>query len=447
MNGLHARYSPEEMVRVWDENSRLNWWLLLETSALRARAEAGEIPMRAVELIMRHAKISVARMKEIEKEMRHDVIAFVKMVQESLKGTEAEPYASELHKLLTSYDIVDPATVLQLFEATRMVCTALEKTIQVMRKRAVEHRWSLMIAFTHGQYAEPTTFGHLLLVYATQLERSLRRLNDAIRLELTEGKMSGAVGNYAGPSPELERRALEMVGLKPAIAETQILQRDRFAAVLTSLAILARSIEQIARTFHGMMRSNVRELEEPRSPNQRGSSRMAYKKNPILTEQVWGLVRLIQADAGVAMEDIPTLDFRTIEQSCAERHIFPRATTYTYYLVIKLGELMEGLVVRPKRMLRNLKATQDVWAANPVRDALMEATVSYDDAYEYTQRLGFQASEEERPLLELLQTERITQIDPRTAQDVLGAERLSGFFDARAYVERGINEMFSRAGL
>lgn len=447
MGVLHERYSLAEMLQVWSEDHRLQCWFRVEMAALQARVEAGELSAIAVQQVSYYARINPRRMKEIEKETRHDVIAFVKMLQETLKGTDAERYGHEIHKPLTSYDVVDPATVLQLREATQLVCVALEKTIEVMRRRAVEHKWSLMIAFTHGQYAEPSTFGHLLLVYATQLERSLRRLNDALRFELAEGKMSGAVGNYAGPSPALERRALELVGLKPAIAETQILQRDRFAAVLTPLAILARSIEQMARTFHGRMSSIVRELEEPRSPNQRGSSRMAYKKNPILTEQVWGLARLIQADAGVAMEDIPTLDFRTIEQSCAERHIFPRATTYTHYLVTKLGELMEGLVVRPKRMLRNLKATQDVWAANPVRDALMEADVSYDDAYEYMQRLGFQASEDERPLLELLQTEPITKSDQRTAQDILGAERLSGFFDARAYVERGINEMFSRAGL
>lgn len=452
MNGVHKRYALHPMTRIWSEEERLNRWLEVELAFLQARAEAGQLPLRAVELIREHAKISILRMEQIELETRHDVIAFVKAVQESLRGTEAEPYASEFHKLLTSYDTQDPATVLQLREAIEvnhgLLHVAMERTGSV----ADEHKWTFMIGSTHGQYAEPTTFGHLLLVFRQAFQRSFVRLGTISTQELGEAKISGAIGNYAGFDPALELRALDLLNLKPAVAETQILQRDRIATVITALAVLLGTIEQITTTFRLMMRSNCRELEEPRGKGQRGSSRMAYKKNPIGCENLQGMSRLLRADAQCALEDISTWEFRSIEQSCVERHILSRSTTLTHYALSKYIDLINGLVVRPEMMLKNLKATQDVWAANPIRDALMEAGVPYDAAYLHLQDMGFKAADEQRHLLELLMTKPVYDIpfggqDMRTAKDFLGEERLRACFDYRPYVERGINEMFKRAGL
>lgn len=452
MNGLHRRYALGPMKRIWSEEHRLETWLDVELAFLTARAEAGQLPLEAVMLMREHAKLSIQRMDRIEEETRHDVIAFIKMVQESFVGTPAEPFASEFHKHLTSFDMQDPATVLQFREAMLEVVSALQRLIQVLETQANRHRWTYMIAHTHGQYAEPTTLGHLLLVFAEAFKRNLARLQAAIKEDLSQAKMSGAVGNFAGFDPALEERALEILGLRPAVAETQILQRDRFANVISQLAILGGTVEQHTTTFRLMMRSECAELEEPRGKNQRGSSRMSYKKNPIVCENLQGMARMLRADAYCALENISTWEFRSIEQSSVERHILPRATTYAHYAVTKFAGVIEGLVVKPQRLLQNLKATQDVWAANPVRDALMEAGVGYDAAYEYTQRVGFAAVDQSRHLLELLETEPLDDIpfgrqDPRTAKDILGKERLRACFDYRTYVERGINEMFKRAGL
>lgn len=452
MNGVHKRYALHPMISIWSEEQRLKRWIEVELAFLQARAEAGQLSLKAVELIREHAKVNIPRMDQIEKETRHDVIAFIKMVQESLRGTPAEPYAHEFHKLLTSYDTQDPATVIQLRQAVRAILTSLFHVIDAFRQKAVDHKWSFMIGLTHGQFAEPTTFGHLLLVFAAALQRSYERLVAVERRELSEGKISGAIGNYAGFEPALEVRALEILDLKPAVSETQILQRDRFAAVVTTLAILAGTLEQITTSFRLMMRGNCRELEEPRGKGQRGSSRMAYKKNPIISENIQGMARLLRADALCALEDISTWEFRSIEQSSVERHILSRSTSLTFYALERLQGLIDGLVVRPEMMLENLKATQDVWAANPVRDALMEAGVSYDAAYLHLQSMGFKAVDEERHLLELLTTEPVHDIpfgeqDDRTAKDFLGEERLRACFDYRLYIEDGINEMFKRAGL
>jgi adenylosuccinate lyase len=434
------RYTLVPMRELWSEERKFAAWLKVELAVLGQRLHEALCAD-----ITHAAEIDVARIEELEAEFEHDMIAFVVSVQEKLEAAGLGHVKGEFHKGLTSYDIEDPAMMLTLREANRLIVEKLTKLSCALRKKALEHQWTLMIARTHGQYAEPSTFGHLLLVYALAVERSIRRLNYIEETELQEGKISGAVGTYAGMDPTLEEKALARLGLRPAIAETQILQRDRHATLLNALAVAAGTIEQMCRTFWVMMRSDVGELEEPRKAKQRGSSAMAHKKNPILTERLIGMARLLRGDALAGMENIATLEWREISQSSVERHIFPDATSLLHYMAGKAAYLVENLIVFPERMRENLEKTNGIWATQPVRLALINAGVEPNAAYEYLQRAAFASRESERPLLVFLKKLPMSQEDPRTALEILGRDRLEACLDAEAYIKDGIEHIFSRA--
>lgn len=413
----------------------------VELAFLYARVNLGGLPPDAYDAIKKHAKLNLTRQDELEAEYKHDMIAFVKDVQMSLEEAGVGQYASEFHKLLTSYDIEDPAMVTLLRQAIIMIQNELTSLQCALRNKAREHKWTLMIMRTHGQFAEPGTFGHLLLVFAEAVKRSWNRLQFVLDNDLSEGKISGAVGNFPGLDPNMAALALDLLNLKPAKAETQILQRDRFAAVISAVALTGATIEQICRTFWEMMRSEVREIQEPRAKKQRGSSRMAYKKNPILTEQEQGIARLERGYLIAAFENVATPECRDISQSCVERVSFPDATILLDYATAKLTKMVEGLVVFPERMRENLRKTYGVWAAQPIRDALMESGVSYDEAYEYLQRCGFEADEQRRPLMDFM-GEPISEQNSCSAISILGIERLLSFFDPKAYIEKGTEYIF-----
>jgi len=437
------RYTLAPMHQLWvQEETKFKTWLGVELAVLRARANLGQLSMAAYEAIKDHARVNVARIKELEADYDHDMIAFVVMIQESLRAAGVGEWASEFHKGVTSYDIEDPALIIMLRSAVSLIIGELEVLRTMLWRRAEEHKWTLMIGRTHGQDAEPTTFGHLLLVYAEAIGRSIRRLQTAVEEELSEGKISGPVGVYAGMNPELEGRALSYLNLRPATAETQILQRDRHAMVLAVLAVAGGTIEQMARTFWEMMRSGVRELREPRRQNQRGSSSMAWKRNPILTERLDGLPRLLRGLALAEMESIATPEFRDISQSIVERHTLPDATSLMHYAAVRMAACVERLEVFPQRMQRNFDRTYGVWAGQQVQIALMEAGVPYEDAYLYIQQVGFSADDEERQMLELLCEIPISTEDKRTAKDVLGLDALEQCFDAKAYITPGIEHIF-----
>lgn len=437
------RYALPPMRELWlREEAKFEHWHEVEMAVLLARAKKGEIPMAAYEAIRDHAKIDIARIEALETELEHDMLAFIGCVQESLDRAGVGQYRGEYHRKLTSYDVEDPALVLMLRKAVKLILAELSALRDALKTKAREHQWTLMIARTHGQFAEPDTFGHLLLVFANAVGRNIRRLSNVLTLELAQGKISGAVGNYADVDPELEAAALSELGLRPAEAETQILQRDRHAMAMSALAVTASTIEQICRTFWEMMRSDVGELREPRKPKQRGSSAMPWKKNPILTERFMGLPRLIRAFALVACENVATPECRDISQSSVERHILPDATSLVHYMANKLASLVERLEVFPHRMLENLKATRGVWAGNRVRNALLEAGVEPNVAYEYVQQCSFMAIDGRMPLDHWLGMSPLTVDDPRTATQIIGAEKLGTFFNARAYIERGIRQIF-----
>lgn len=440
------RYTLAPMRTLWGrEETKFEFWLKVELAILRARARLGNLSPEALSAISKNASFTVARIKELEAEFEHDMSAFVVTVQESLTAAGVGEFAPELHKGVTSYDIEDPALVLMLREANALVLEELRKLKGALLQKAKEHQRTLMIARTHGQYAEPTTFGQLLLVYAEAVQRSIVRLEQA---ELNEGKISGAVGTYAGMNPKIEYLALTDLGLAPARAETQILQRDRHASYLAGLAVAAATIEQMCRTFWEMMRSDTHELEEPRSERQRGSSAMSHKKNPILTERLMGLARLIRGHAHTAMENVATPEGRDISQSSVERHIFPDATSLVHYMASRAANLVTRLVVFKDRMRDNLEnRTRGVWATQQVRIALMDTGVPYDTAYVYTQQAAFNAVERYVHMRRMLSKMSISKEDPRTARNILGEERLAKCFDADAYLQEGISVIFREASV
>lgn len=431
------------MRKLWlREETKFEQWHEVELAVLYARVVLGELPMDAYEAIKAHSKINLALIEKLEAEYEHDMLAFIGAVQESLTAANAGQYRAEYHKRLTSYDVEDPALILMLRQATELIIAELGNLEATLRRRAREHQWTLMIAATHGQDAEPTTFGHLLLIYAEAVRRSIERLEWVLVHELSEGKISGAIGNYADVTPAIEANALQRLKLRPANAESQILQRDRHAMLLATIAVAGGTIEQMSRTFWEMCRSRCRELREPRKPKQRGSSAMPWKINPIKLEQFQGLPRLLRAFAQAAGENIATPDFRDISQSSVERHIFPDATALLHYLAVKMTAVVDGLVVFPDRMLQNLEASCGVWAGNRVRTALLEAGVDPDVAYEYVQSVSAKAIERRVNVHELFRLDRIN--DSRTAAKIIGADRLASFFNLRAYVERGITHIFGK---
>lgn len=441
------RYTLKPMKELWgSEEVKFGYWLQVELDVLRARCMLVELSAPALKAIVLHAKFDVVRIKKLEAIYDHDMIAFIACVQEYLERAGAGQYKEEFHKRLTSYDVEDPAMILMLREAVNLILHELERLHDTLQKRANEHKWTLMIARTHGQYAEPTTFGHLLLVYAEAVARSIRRLYSAYNEDLAEIKLSGAVGSYGGLDPRIEMLAFRDLGLRAAHAETQILQRDRHAALLSALAIAAGTIEQMCRTFWEMMRSDVDELEEPRKATQRGSSAMAHKKNPILVERLMGMARLMRGYAHAAQENIATPEGRDISQSSVERNILPDATALLHYMASRAAFLVDGLVVHTDVMLDTLEnRTFGVWATQPVRMALMEAGVPYDTAYEYLQRCAFEAIKRKFNLKWALSISAmpLSEQDPRTALDILGERKLYECFDARRYIECGIEHMFA----
>lgn len=441
------RYTLPVMHELWGRaETQFENWLDVEIAAMRARVALGELPERAYESIRQFrssVKISIDRIRELEKLYQHDMIAFIEHMRELLVAAGAEEAAKQFHIPFTSYDIEDPATVLRLREATSEIRKAFQCLEVALLQRAREHQWTLMIGRTHGQYAEPTTFGCLLMVFRQEVRRTIRRLTLAIEIELSEGKMSGAVGAYGDINPELERLALGYLGLEPAPAETQILQRDRYAALISTFSVAGGVIEHMCRVFWELMRSEVRELEEPRTEKQRGSSVMPWKKNPILTERLQGMARLIRGYAVPALENIATPDWRDISQSCVERHIFPDATAILYYMTVKATELVNGLVVRKEEMFETLNVRSfGVWAGQRIRDALIEVGVEPNVAYEYVQRVSFRVVESRLHLYLEARQAHLSEADWRTAEQVIGADRLQQLFDPMAYVKTGVEHIF-----
>jgi adenylosuccinate lyase len=414
------RYTLPEMGALWTDEARFEHMLRVELAVSRAQARRGRVPHEALAAIEARAAVDVERIEELERTTDHDVIAFVSQVAESIG-----PEGRYLHLGLTSSDVVDTALALQLRAAGELLLRDADRLVAVLVTRARAEATTLMMGRTHSVHAEPTTFGLKLAGWAFEVDRGRRRLAEAVA-EIGTGKLSGPVGTYSHLEPEVEAEVMAELELRVDPASTQIVQRDRHAAFLTSIAILGGSLERFATEIRNLQHTEIGEVMEPFKAGQKGSSAMPHKRNPILSERVAGLARVLRGYASTALEDQPLWHERDISHSSAERVILPDATILLDYLLVKVAGLIEGLVVRPERMRENIERGLGLHASSRVLLALVErAGLSREDAYAIVQRASLAAADGRRPLRELL------ALEPVVARSLSLADLDACFDDAR----------------
>jgi adenylosuccinate lyase len=387
---LIKRYTRPAMGRIWTEDNKYRCWLQVESAASAVLAEDGVIPKSAADAIANKATASAERILEIEAEVKHDVIAFTTAVAESLKAKGLGEESRWLHYGLTSNDVVDTAQALQVKEASALIQRGIESLLSVLRRRAIEFKHTPTIGRTHGIHAEPTTFGLKLLNWYAEMQRNLARFQFAAE-EMRVGKLSGAVGTFGHLKPEHEERICERLGLKPAPVATQVIQRDRHAAYIGVLAILGSTLDKIAVEVRHLQRTEVREAQEYFSEKQKGSSAMPHKKNPITSEQISGLARVLRSNSQAALENIALWHERDISHSSVERVIFPDSTILADYLLAKTTDLIDRLLVYPERMKKNLESTGGLIFSGQLLLDLAEAGMLREEAYKLVQSHAMRA--------------------------------------------------------
>jgi len=391
---LIERYTRAGMGRIWTEENKYSCWLQVETAASKVLAEDGVIPASAAEAFASKASFKVARVQEIEAEVKHDIIAFTTAVAESLKAAGVGSESRWFHYGLTSNDIVDTAQALQVKEASVLIRGGLGGLLEVLKRRAVEFKNTPTIGRTHGIHAEPTTFGLKLLNWYAEMERNLARFAAAAE-DMRVGKLSGAVGTFGHLKPEHEERICARLGLKPAPVATQVIQRDRHAAYISTLAIIGSTLDKIAVEVRHLQRTEVREAQEFFSEKQKGSSSMPHKKNPITSEQISGLARVLRGNAQAAFENVALWHERDISHSSVERVIFPDSTILVDYLLAKTTDLIDRLLVYPERMIKNLESTGGLIFSGQLLLDLAEAGMLREDAYRLVQGHAMKAWKED----------------------------------------------------
>jgi len=419
------------MGRVWTEENRYRRWLEVESAASTVLAEFGIIPAAAAEAIATKASFSVERIHEIEAEVRHDVIAFTTTVAESLKKQGLDAESRWLHYGLTSNDIVDTAQSLLVKEASEQIRAGIVALMDVLKRRALEFKHTPTIGRTHGIHAEPTTFGLKLINWFAEIERDLKRFDFAAE-DMRIGKLSGAVGTFGHLKPEHEEKICERLGLKPAPVATQVIQRDRHAAYISTLAILGSTLDKIALEVRHLQRTEVREAQEFFSEKQKGSSAMPHKKNPITSEQVCGLARVLRSNAQAAFEDVALWHERDISHSSVERVIFPDSTILADYLLAKTTDLIDRLLVYPERMKKNLESTGGLIFSGQLLLDLAEAGMMREDAYRLVQSHAMRSWKEDLVFRdEVARDEKITALlTPEKLEKTFDYTRQLGNVDA-----------------
>jgi adenylosuccinate lyase len=424
------RYTLPEMGAIWTDENRFQKWLDVEIAACEIHAEMGTIPREAVEEIKRTARFDVARIKEIERETRHDVVAFTTALAEKIG-----PASRYVHFGLTSSDVVDTANALLMREAATLVLEDLGRLGLVLKRRAFEHKDTLMMGRTHGVHAEPTTFGFLLALYYAENERNKERLRRA-REVVSYGKISGPVGTFAHLDPEVEERVCQRLALKAAPISTQIIQRDRHAELLSALAIIAASMEKIALEVRHLQRTEVREAQEPFSAGQKGSSSMPHKRNPVTSEQICGLARIVRSNAQAGFENIALWHERDISHSSVERVILPDSFILTDYLVQKTEWLIDGLVIFPKRMRENVESLGGVTASGRLLLELASRGLTREEAYAIVQPLAMRVWDEGVRFRDLV-------MEDARIREKMSREELDSLFDVKSQL-RNIDRVFER---
>jgi len=415
-----TRYTRPAMGRIWEDQNKYQRWLDVELAVTETLAAEGIIPKDAAAEILAKASFSVDRVNQIEAEVKHDVIAFTTSVSEFVG-----PSSRYFHFGLTSSDVLDTATALQVAEASTIIAAGIDRLLQVLKKRAQEFKTTVTVGRTHGIHAEPTTFGLKLALWYDEMVRQRRRFHEAAET-MRVGKLSGAVGTFAHLSPAIEEKALRKLGLVPAHVATQVIQRDRHAHYISALAWIGGTLEKIAVEIRHLQRTEVREAEEYFSPGQKGSSAMPHKRNPITSEQISGLARLLRGNAVAAMENVALWHERDISHSSVERVIFPDSAILTDYLLDKTATLIEKLVVYPERMQENLELTHGLIYSGELLLELVAKNVTREDAYRWVQRNAMRVWDEggsfkEKVLTDADITKRCT---PKDIEKVFDSGRL-----------------------
>ncbi len=424
------RYTRPEMAAVWSDENRYQKWLDVELAVCEAWAGLGRIPLPALERIKSQASFSVARIEAIEAVVKHDVIAFLESVGETL-GEDGR----YIHMGLTSYDIVDTALSLMIKESLQKTIRDAGRLREVIKNQALKHRRTVMVGRTHGVHAEPITFGVKLLVWYDEMGRHLDRLGRALET-ISVGRISGSVGTYIHLDPQVEEFALRKVGLAAARVSTQVLQRDRHAEVISALALLGSSLDKFAAEIRHLQKTEVLELEEPFTPGQKGSSSMPHKKNPVRAERISGLSRVLRGNLVAALENIPLWHERDISHSSAERVIFPDSFILSDYLVAEMTDIMEDLVVNEDRMRANIGLTKGLIFSQRVLLALTDKNLARPRAYELVQRNSLRAWQENLSLEELL-------LEDKDVLAALTPREIAACFTLDVYLEK-IDHIFER---
>jgi adenylosuccinate lyase len=413
------RYTRPEMGRIWSDENKFRTWLEVEVAATETLADAELVPKSAAKAIRSRGAIDVDRINQIEAEVKHDVIAFTTAVAEKVG-----PESRWLHYGLTSNDVVDTAQALLVKQASTILRADIEKLIDVLRRRALEFRRTPQIGRTHGVHAEPITFGLKLANWYSEMQRNLVRFNFAAE-DMRVGKLSGAVGNAAHLDPEYEEKICEKLGLNVASVSSQVIQRDRHAFYVATLAVIASTLDKIATEVRHLQRTEVREAEEFFSEKQKGSSAMPHKRNPVTCEQISGLARVVRANAQAAFENVPLWHERDISHSSVERVILPDSTILLDYLLAKTTNLVDTMLVYPDRMLRNLNSTGGLVYSGQLLLDLVEAGVLREDAYRIVQRNAMRAWKEERDFRELVLSDPdiIGKVDGKTVENAFDLNR------------------------
>lgn len=427
------RYTLPRMGQIWEEENKFRLMLEVELLVCEALSRENKIPRGALINIKERARINLRRIQEIENKTRHDVIAFVTQICENLGN-----YSRYFHLGLTSSDLLDTTLAVNLREAAKILIGDIKRLLSTCARKAREHKWTVCIGRTHGIHAEPITFGLKLALFYDEMNRNLRRLEQA-QEDISYGKISGAIGTYAHLSPEVEAYVCKKLNLKPAGISTQIIPRDRHAQFISCLALIGSSLERFAFEIRHLQRSEVAEVLEPFTRTQKGSSAMPHKRNPILCERITGLARILRANAQAALEDIALWHERDISHSSVERVIIPDSTILLDYMLQKVSWIMEGLVVYPEKMQENLNKSRGLVFSQRILLALMEKGVSRTEGYDLVQRAASRVWDTDLHFKDVL-------INDAQIKRYLSIREIEDCFNQKFYF-RYVDKIFKRIGL
>lgn len=426
------RYSLPEMENIWKEEEKFKIWLRIELLVCEAWSKSGKVPPEALEEIKRKAGFSIDEIKKIESEVKHDVIAFLTDL-----SRRVGPSSRYIHLGLTSSDILDTTTAIQLKRASDIIIKDLEELLRILKEKTISYKDTLMMGRTHGIHAEPITLGLKFALWYEEVKRSLERIKMA-KEQISYGKISGAVGTYAHLNPEIEKWVCEKLGLKPCPVSNQIIQRDRHCFYLSTLAILASSLDKFCTEIRALQRTEILELEEGFSRGQKGSSAMPHKKNPITCERICGLARLVRANLVAALENITLWGERDISHSSCERVILPDSTILIDYMLTKFTEIIQNLRVYPENMERNIKLSRGLFFSQRIMLKLVEKGVSRENAYVWVQRNAMRCWDEKIDFKNLIENDK-------DIKNYLTQREIDDLFNIKYYT-RYVDEIIQRIG-